>query len=137
MNFQIASFGEDSPKTPLLFNISSFSHLVWGIFMAIFIKKFKLAKDNYTLMLLVFSLHTIYEIKDIYFSYINVPDKNSKYYWNANNSFINSIGDTIFNLIGAYATTFLIKEYPQYLNELFRVFLLIVAIYCRILKIVT
>ena len=71
-------------------------HLLSGIWLTSLLKTFFPSIKN--VLLWVVLLHTVYEIKDFYVSYI--LKYNTIY---TNNSWWNSIGDTIAVIIGYYA----------------------------------
>lgn len=103
---------DDSVNKAVLITPWSIIHFLLGYLCMVYVNYFNINKDNAIVAL--FILHTIYEIKDYYFSYIKDPQ--SKYEkWSSNNSIYNCFGDTIAFMLGVafavntnYSTTTLI-----------------------------
>ena len=97
----------DTHAVPKFTDKYSFVHFINGIiFYFILIKLFKF---TFSIGLLIwFILHSIYELKDIYYTYFKSytirPTRNNKLYgiFHSNNSWYNSIGDTLSALLGFY-----------------------------------
>ena len=97
---------EDTVKDPVLLTPFSIIHMISGFIIQRYLKEnTKLSlKQRYITTLI---LHSIYEYKDYYKSYINVDNECQQkikpdYCRWSDNSFINTIGDTISCLIGQY-----------------------------------
>ena len=92
---RIISTENDSINNPSLTTPFIIIHIISGIWLTSLIKTYFPKYKNVLLIVLI--IHTIYEIKDIYVSYYlkynNVL---------TNNSWLNSIGDTIGAIIGYY-----------------------------------
>jgi len=119
----------DSMKTPKFFTVCSFSHFFLG-FVFFIIMKFYNAKLSFNLILILFLvIHTIYEIKDTlcYFG-INFFNNNKINYF-MDNSYLNSIGDTIFGLLGVYIASLYLKNKN---NIYLKIFILIVLIFAAL-----
>jgi len=86
---------DDSVKTPCMITPFFLLHVVGGYWLACVIKTLFPSVKNVLLWVII--LHTVYEIKDYYVSY--VLKYNNIY---TNNSLWNSIGDTIAAVIGYY-----------------------------------
>lgn len=85
----------DSVKNPCMITPFFLLHIVGGYWLASVIKTLFPSVKNVLLWVII--LHTVYEIKDYYVSYI--LKYNTIY---TNNSWWNSIGDTIAAVIGYY-----------------------------------
>ena len=86
----------DGVNNPCMITPFFIIHLLSGIWLTSLLKTFFPSIKN--VLLWVVLLHTVYEIKDFYVSYI--LKYNTIY---TNNSWLNSIGDTIAVIIGYYA----------------------------------
>jgi len=75
-------------------------HLLGAIIGYMYIKALFPNLSNVTIIIIYFILHTLYEIKDVYYSY--KMNNESWYDINVDNSIQNSIGDTIFTIVGLY-----------------------------------
>ena len=120
----------DSMKTPSLFSMCSFSHFFWG-FVFFIIMKYYNAKLSFNLILILFFvIHTIYEIKDTlcYFGINLFNNKKIDSYF-MNNSYLNSIGDTIFGLLGVYIASLYLKNKH---NIYLKILILIVLIFASL-----
>ena len=72
----------------------TFIHFLFGIFVYLFNSKFFKGIDTLKSFIILLIVHTLYEINDhIYL--VNIWTKSS-------NSILNSIGDTIFSILGFY-----------------------------------
>ena len=113
---------QDKPNYEVLITPASASHFLCG-YLGIVCCNYIGVSYRYSLVLLLF-LHTIYEIKDYYYTYIH---KGKESYW-ANNSFYNSLGDTVVFIIGM-----LLARETNYTSEQLNVsiglFLLLFIIY--------
>lgn len=105
------SFSEtDSMKTPKFFTLCSFAHFFFGFIFFIFMNYYN-SKLSFNLILILFLIiHTVYEIKDTlcYFG-VNFFNNNKINYF-MDNSYLNSIGDTIFGLLGVYIASLYLKD---------------------------
>jgi hypothetical protein len=91
---------QDDLNNPTLFTPWSLIHMLCGsVFMANF-NYFNINKVNSILILLIF--HTLYEVKDYYYSHIYEDEHNIFTKWFTNNSSFNSIGDTIAFIVGIF-----------------------------------
>jgi hypothetical protein len=95
---------KDSREKPALFTPWSISHFFSGIVLFLFFNIFTDIKNSIILTLII---HTIYEIKDYYYCYIINT---------FNNSFTNSIGDTICCILGIYFVIILKKNNKIFCN---------------------
>jgi len=93
---RIISIEDDTINDPCLVTPFFIIHLLAGIWLTSLLKTFFPSIKN--VLIWVVLLHTVYEIKDFYVSYI--LKYNTIY---TNNSWCNSIGDTIAVIIGYYA----------------------------------
>lgn len=82
----------DNINTPTYITPWSYIHFLTGLNIFLVLKYIKVIPDIYNLIIL-FILHTIYECND----YINTYILYDKY---KRNTLVNSIGDTIFALLG-------------------------------------
>lgn len=97
----------DTYNKPKIIDIYFYNHIIPGIFAYILfhkILKYSLQKSFIVWII----IHTLYEIKDYYYTYIKKydirPNRVNKLngFFHSDNSFINSIGDTIAAIIGFY-----------------------------------
>jgi hypothetical protein len=99
--------GRDSPMFPSLVDFYTFYHLFSGLFAYIILHKY--LKFSLLNSFIIYNLlHLIYECKDFYYTYLK------KYYgprqvyservrdlgYHSNNSYINSISDLVFGIVG-------------------------------------
>jgi hypothetical protein len=94
----------DYLEKPTCFDLYSILHLLVGIFITYVLLIYYQFNEVYYIRILCigFMLHTLYEIKDYIRAYIIPPSHNlSRNDW-ANNSLLNSIGDTIAFIIGFF-----------------------------------
>lgn len=92
---RIIGIEDDNVKNPCMITPFFLVHVVGGYWLASIIKTLFPSVKNVLLWVII--LHTVYEIKDYYVSYIL---KYNNIY--TNNSWWNSIGDTIAAVIGYY-----------------------------------
>ena len=99
----------DSVETPFLTDRFSYVHFMFGVYMYIFTHLY-LNLSLYNSFIIFFIIHLIYEIKDIYISYI-LKIKNSQWLGLIdNNSLYNSIGDTLYSSIGFLIAYYIFKK---------------------------
>ncbi len=118
----------DTYHKPKFLDIYFYNHLIIGT-LAYFVlhKMFKFSINKSLIIWII--VHTIYEIKDFYSTYIKKykvrPTRDNKLngFFHSDNSFINSIGDTIAAIIGFYLLYFIKNK------SLRLVFLVLVIIY--------
>ena len=97
----------DTYKDPKFMYIYSYGHLIFGT-IAYFILHKILKYTLYKSFIIWLVLHTIYEIKDYYHTYIKEytvrPNRSNKIsgFFHSDNSLYNSIGDTVYTLIGFF-----------------------------------
>lgn len=108
---------DDSVKNPCMITPFFLLHIVGGYWLASVIKTLFPSVKNVLLWVII--LHTLYEIKDYYVSYI--LKYNTIY---TNNSWWNSIGDTIAAVIGYY----IYKQTPLSLLTSTVIYLIVSAI---------
>jgi hypothetical protein len=94
---------DDTIENPALFTPWSFMHILSSIQIILFLYYYGFRKN---IILYSFLIHSLYELKDYYFSYVLKVDYGVWY----NNSFLNTIGDTISCFIGIYIGIYLIKN---------------------------
>ncbi len=82
----------------------SITHFMFGFFGYVFTDYYYNHWDQQHRFVLMLFLHTIYELKDIYFSYLDGPKPSSE------DSLINSIGDTLLAIIGFYFGSIIVKK---------------------------
>ena len=92
---------ENSVDNPLIHDQYTFIHFIDGFFFYMLLNyfyKYSFIKG----FLIWFVLHSIYEIKDLYFSYIKPVAPNKIHYYGliSNNSWQNTISDTIYSMLG-------------------------------------
>ncbi len=99
-NYKILSLNinEDSKKTPVLFDHYSISHFLFGYVGILTLNYFKI--NQVYSVLLLFIIHTVYEIKDYYYSYIYKGKPNFFTKKSGGNSISNCIGDSIVFILG-------------------------------------
>jgi hypothetical protein len=91
----------------------SFIHMLTGILIYFYIKIIIPNISVLNAFLIMIVLHTLYEIKDLFY-YLNFVKNPSD--WN-DSSLLNSCGDTIFAIIGFYFASFLKKiNYKQLIS---------------------
>jgi hypothetical protein len=78
-------------------------------------------------------IHTIYELKDLYFSYLYKGAKTKISEWSKNNSLFNSIGDTLFFILGIFIGINL-KPNMKQLIVIILIFLILFCIFFKIKK---
>lgn len=103
----VSLYRRDSPMFPSLLDIYTFLHIFSGLFAYIILHK--ILKISLLNSFIIYNLiHLIYECKDYYYTYLK------KYYgprqvysdriwdlgYHSNNSYINSIGDLVFGILG-------------------------------------
>ena len=100
----------DTKESPCLFGSWSIIHLLVSCLMYSFIIFFckKISKLHAAIIVII--LHSIYELKDLYNSYIIVKYKG--------NSFINAIGDNMACIFGIYISSLYFKNNDLQLKQL-------------------
>ena len=93
----MSSILSDGRDTPILFTDWSYVHFMTGVYFFVILHRYMEYNIKKSFILWAI-LHTIYELKDIYFSYIYRT--NSKKGFINNSSWFNSIGDTIYAFVG-------------------------------------
>ena len=88
----------DSKNNPVFITPWSLIHFLTGVVGIINSNYFNINK-NVSLFFL-FLIHTLYELKDYYFSYVYNGSKNIISEWASSNSIFNTIGDTLFFVLG-------------------------------------
>lgn len=99
---------EDGRHNPAIFTFFSLQHFLTGYIGFVILNKMKLSHAKSTVVL--FIVHTLYELKDCYVSYY----EKDMSYW-GDNSIINSVGDTILFAIGMYAAILVGKNAEYYI----------------------
>ena len=97
----------------------SFIHLLYGGLSILILKEFKINFLNSFIILLI--AHTIWEIKDLYPYFMKINNVASE----RDNSLLNSIGDTLFWIIGII----IFNNYKLNRNELLIILGLIISIH--------
>lgn len=98
----------DSVNNPTFITPWSFIHLFSGFVGILSINYFNI--DDYIGIILLIIIHTFYEAKDFYFSYLYKGPKTSISEWSSNCSLFNSLGDTLFFIIGVYLGRFIVPN---------------------------
>ena len=93
----------DTNNNPVLNDQYSLIHFLNGFFFYVLADKVIPYSINIRLLVWII-LHGIYEFKDLYFSYIDPVDPKKTLYYGlvSNNSWQNSIADTIYSLLGFF-----------------------------------
>lgn len=107
----------DEMETPSMCTPWTFIHILSGILMYMYVKyMFHGISDIYA-FIIVFSIHTVYEMKDLrrYYYTNSVPPDTYD-----NNSAINSVYDTFAVVIGIYIAMYITKSSPVSKEELVR-----------------
>ena len=94
---------DDSINNAVLFTPWSLIHFLSGYTGMNYVNYFKINKDLGVVILLI--IHTIYEIKDWYFSYMYKGPQNAFTKWSSDNSLYNCFADTIVFILGVRAAT--------------------------------
>ena len=103
----------DEKDNPSLITPFSIIHYLSGLFLFF---TFNLFTENDLINFIIINIiHFIYECKDYFYTYIKSYDNSYMYYLSSNNTLINSVGDTIFFLIGIYTALYI--KYNKYLNK--------------------
>lgn len=98
-NYKILGYcGEDSKEIPVFIDECSILHFLFGYVGILNLNYFKI--NQVYSVLLLFVIHTIYEIKDYYFSYVYKGKQNLFTKKSAGNSLLNCIGDTLVFILG-------------------------------------
>jgi len=79
------------------------------------------------ILLINLIIHTLYEMKDYYKTYLN-PNSVQQERLTLNNSLLNSIGDTIFFIVGFLFMIYLVKWFPVLKSSIYGVYLSILYI---------
>ena len=104
---KISLYGRDSPMFPSLLDLHTFLHLFSGLFAYIILHKY--LKFSLLNSFIIFNLiHFIYECKDYYYTYLKkyygqrpkYSEKMEELGYHSNNSYINSISDLVFGIVG-------------------------------------
>ena len=88
---------EDTIQKPAIITPWSIVHFLAGVVLYCYAKYLCKGLSSLNAVLVMLFIHTVYEIKDL-MMYIGFTSKNNYF---TNNSLTNSIGDTIFALLGA------------------------------------
>jgi len=88
----------DSKNNPVFITPWSLIHFLTGFVGIINSNYFNIDKEVSLIFLLL--IHTLYEFKDYYFSYVYKGPKNIISEWSSSNSIFNIFGDTLFFIIG-------------------------------------
>lgn len=128
-------FGNNnSIENPTLLTPFSLVHLLSGITLFILLSLF--TKNKLVIIIGVFIIHTIYEFKDYYTTYINKIRFEKDNYLSEffiDNTFINSIGDTIACIIGIIIGYYLVFNTNLTLKYLLKTSLIMNVIFFAIL----
>ena len=118
---------EDTTKNPRFIDIHTLSHFLSGVFFFGIIMILNINITNGFLIWLI--IHSLYELKDLYFTFIYKikPGQNRFFGFVSNNSFYNTISDTLFSVLGFY---FSILLFSNNLNTTLRkiIFLILITI---------
>ena len=88
----------DSQGNPTFITPWSLIHFLTGVILMLNANYFNIDKEfSFSILVLV---HTLYELKDFYFSYIYKGPKNLISEWANSNSLFNILGDTVFFILG-------------------------------------
>ena len=132
MTISLISF-EDTISNQSFITPWSFIHLLSGLVM----QRYFMEYSNYSRRkryIITIVLHTIYELKDIYRSYI-VKDTNCELNPDCrwfDNSILNSVGDTISCLIGQYIAEHYFKRVSLF--KLVSILLVLVFVFSSVVK---
>jgi hypothetical protein len=97
----------DTVKQNALITPWTYIHILSGIVMATFLQ-YGTNYSKFVITIIVLIIHSIYEINDLRYYYTgNSDDKTSEDYKWKNNSFVNTIGDTIAAILGVYISFYL------------------------------
>ena len=99
---------KNSNITPIFYDIYSYYHLMTGYSFYMIMKHFYNMSFKKILIIWII-IHSIYECKDIFNTYILKIKPYSENIFISNNSFYNSIGDTLFTILGVIIAFLLYK----------------------------
>ena len=123
----------DSTLTPKLSDVFSFSHFINGFFYYVLSDYF--FEYSFQTNLIIWQIiHTLYELKDMYFSYIAKIEPKKEYLLGfiSNNSFTNTLGDIIYSILGFYLGYIIYKKvliYDNKTNERLKKYIQIITIF--------
>jgi hypothetical protein len=89
---------DDAKNKAVLFTPWSIIHFLVGYVGMSYVNYFNINKDNG--MIILFIIHTLYEIKDYFFSNVYKGPKFILSEWSSGNSVYNCFGDTIVFIMG-------------------------------------
>ena len=101
---------EDTTKNPRFIDIHTLSHFLSGVF---FFGIIMILNINITTGFLIWLvIHSLYELKDMYNTFILKikPGENRFFGFVSNNSFYNTISDTLFSALGFYFSILLFSN---------------------------
>jgi hypothetical protein len=107
----------DTLETPLFITPWSLIHFLSGATLFFICRVF--TKNLYIIFFVVFFLHSLYEFKDYYSTYINrIRFKEDSYISSffKNNTLENTIGDTVVCILG-FMVAYIIMKYTRYPNH--------------------
>lgn len=103
----------DSINDPSIITPWTFIHYLAGLTLFFIFNLF--IEEDLVNIIIINIIHLCYELKDYYYTYIKSSGNSFIYYFSINNTVINSIGDTIFFLIGIFTAIYL--KYNKYVNK--------------------
>ena len=103
----------DTINEPAITTLWTLGHYWIGIF---FFFTFDLFIEKELLNFIIINIiHLCYELKDYYYTYLKSYDSSFMYYFSSQNTLINSIGDTIFFILGIYTACNI--KHNKYINK--------------------
>tara|TARA_Y100001970_G_scaffold293073_2_gene437579 strand:- start:6220 stop:6621 length:402 start_codon:yes stop_codon:yes gene_type:complete len=89
---------DDSKNKAVLFTPWSLIHFLFGYIGMAYVNYFNINKD--TGMFTLFIIHTLYEVKDYFFSHVYKGPQFPLSKWSSDNSIYNCFGDSIVFILG-------------------------------------
>ena len=102
----MSSYISDGRDSPILFTEWSYVHFMTGVYFFVILHRYLKYNIKKSFIIWII-LHTIYELKDMVASYVYRTNNQNGFI--TNNSWFNSIGDTIYALSGFIFAFYLFK----------------------------